>query len=59
MEVGRSLFKRYGKKIVLTAAGQKMLKYAHKILAIEEEALAEINGKAESPGLPPDGREPL
>jgi DNA-binding transcriptional LysR family regulator len=51
MEVGRSLFKRYGKKIVLTAAGQKMLKYAHKILAIEEEALAEINGKAESPGL--------
>lgn len=51
MEVGRPLFKRYGKKIVLTTAGEKMLKYAHKILAIEAEALAEINGKAEAPGL--------
>lgn len=50
-EVGRPLFKRTGKKIVLTAAGEKMLKYAHKILAIEAEALAEINGKTDSPGL--------
>jgi DNA-binding transcriptional LysR family regulator len=50
-EVGRPLFKRYGKKIELTVAGEKMLKYAHKLLAIEAEALAEINGKKETPGL--------
>jgi DNA-binding transcriptional LysR family regulator len=51
LEVGCALFNRYGKKIVLTSAGAKMLKYAHKILAIEAEARAEINGKAEKPGL--------
>jgi DNA-binding transcriptional LysR family regulator len=51
LEVGCALFNRFGKKIVLTPAGEKMLKYAHKILAIEAEALAEINGKAEAPGL--------
>ncbi|MEJ2642049.1 MAG: LysR family transcriptional regulator [Desulfosarcinaceae bacterium] len=51
MEVGRALFNRQGKKIELTTAGEKMLKYAHKILAIEAEALAEINGKADTPGL--------
>jgi DNA-binding transcriptional LysR family regulator len=50
-EVGRPLFKRYGKKIELTVAGKKMLTYAHKLLAIEAEALAEINGKKETPGL--------
>ena len=50
-EVGRPLFKRYGKKIELTAAGEKMLKYAHKMLSIEAEALAEINEKKEAPGL--------
>lgn len=50
-EVGTELFNRSGKKFVLTEAGQKMLKYAHKLLAIEEEALAEINGKGEVPGL--------
>lgn len=50
-EIGRALFERYGKKIVLTAAGEKMLKYAQKILAIEAEALAEINGQTQEPGL--------
>jgi DNA-binding transcriptional LysR family regulator len=50
-EVGTPLLDRTGKKFVLTEAGQKMLKYAHKLLAIEEEALAEIKGKAKVPGL--------
>jgi DNA-binding transcriptional LysR family regulator len=51
LEVGTPLFKRSGKKFALTAAGAKLLAYAHKLLAIEEEALAEINGKANAAGL--------
>lgn len=50
-EVGTALFKRAGKKITLTDAGEKMLKYAHKLLAIEDEAMAKIKGKTRTPSL--------
>ena len=49
-EVGASLFDRLGKKVLLTAAGEKMLGYTHKILAIEQEALAEISGRSGTGG---------
>ncbi|MBU2549946.1 MAG: LysR family transcriptional regulator [Proteobacteria bacterium] len=49
-EVGAPLFDRLGKKVLLTEAGEKMLGYAHKILAIEEEALAEIRGRSGAGG---------
>ena len=44
-EVGAELFARLGKRITLTEAGGKLLNYAHRLLAIEEEALAEVAGK--------------
>lgn len=50
-EIGAELFKRTGKKVTLTEAGEKMLTYAHKLLAIEEEARAEIAGKPKVPCL--------
>lgn len=51
LEVGTPLFERIGKKIGLTDAGAKMLKYAHKLLAIEAEALADINNNGAIPGM--------
>lgn len=50
-EIGALLFKRIGKSIQLTAAGVKMLVYADKLLAIEEEARAEISGQNATAGL--------
>ena len=50
-EIGALLFKRTGKSIQLTMAGVKMLAYADKLLAIEEEALAEIAGANTNSGL--------
>jgi DNA-binding transcriptional LysR family regulator len=50
-EIGALLFRRIGKSIQITAAGVKMLAYADKILAIEEEALAEIAGHGMASGL--------
>ncbi|MBI4765371.1 MAG: LysR family transcriptional regulator [Deltaproteobacteria bacterium] len=50
-EIGAPLFHRFGKKIVLTNTGEKMLKYAQKLLAIEEEARAEISGKTNDTSL--------
>ena len=43
-EIGVELFERIGKRIVLTEAGEKMLRYTHRLLAIEEEARAEVTG---------------
>lgn len=45
-EIGVPLFERIGKRVVLTEAGQKMIQYTHKLLAIEEEARAEVAGKS-------------
>lgn len=50
-EIGILLFKRTGKTISLTDAGAKMLVYAEKLLAIKEEAVAEITGKNPTSGL--------
>jgi DNA-binding transcriptional LysR family regulator len=44
-EVGAELFARIGKRVTLTQAGEKLLNYTHRLLAIEEEALAEVAGK--------------
>jgi DNA-binding transcriptional LysR family regulator len=50
-EIGIMLFKRSGKSVQLTEAGAKMLTYADKLLAIEEEALAEVTGRNRTSGL--------
>ncbi|MGD9505424.1 MAG: LysR family transcriptional regulator [Syntrophobacteraceae bacterium] len=47
-ELGTMLFKRIGKSIQLTEAGAKMLLYADKLLAIKDEALAEVAGRRAS-----------
>jgi len=50
-EVGVSLFARRGKKVLLTDAGAKMVVYADKLLAMEDEALADVTGRRESAGV--------
>jgi DNA-binding transcriptional LysR family regulator len=50
-EIGILLFKRIGKSIQLTVAGSKMLTYADKLLAIRDEALAEVAGRNSVSGL--------
>jgi DNA-binding transcriptional LysR family regulator len=50
-EIGILLFKRFGKSVRLTEAGAKMLVYADKLLAIEEEAVAEVTGRNMISGL--------
>ena len=50
-EIGILLFKRIGKSVRLTEAGAKMLVYADKILAIKEEAVAEVTGRNMVTGL--------
>lgn len=50
-EIGATLFKRIGKSIELTEAGAKLLAYADKLLAVRDEALADIAGKSQPCGL--------
>jgi DNA-binding transcriptional LysR family regulator len=50
-EIGTLLFRRIGKTVQLTEAGAKLLTYADKLLAIKEEALADLAGKNISSGL--------
>ncbi len=50
-EIGIALFERIGKRVILTEAGEKMLRYTHKLLAIEEEARDEVAGRAKKTGL--------
>ena len=49
-EIGVLLFKRIGKTVQLSQAGAKMLAYADKLLAIQEEALAEVAGRNQTCG---------
>lgn len=49
-ELGLPLFDRLGKQIVLTDAGEKLLKYSRRLLAFHEETYAEIKGKKELRG---------
>ncbi|MBI9076617.1 MAG: LysR family transcriptional regulator [Desulfatibacillum sp.] len=50
-DLGAQLFERVGKKINLTPAGEKMLQYAHKMLAIEQEARDELNSNPRGASL--------
>jgi DNA-binding transcriptional LysR family regulator len=50
-EIGVLLFRRTGKSVRLTEAGAKMLTYAEKLLAIGDEALAEVAGRNTGSGL--------
>ena len=50
-EMGVLFFNRAGKQVALTAAGEKMLKYADKILSIGEEAMADLNQRREPEGI--------
>jgi DNA-binding transcriptional LysR family regulator len=50
-EIGILLFKRIGKSVQLTEAGAKMLVYADKLLAIKDEAVAEVTGRNMVSGL--------
>jgi DNA-binding transcriptional LysR family regulator len=44
-EMGTLFFKRMGKKVQLTTAGEKMIVYANKLLSMEQEAIADITGR--------------
>src|SRR5512146_3012847 len=50
-QIGTLLFHRIGKSSRLTEAGAKMLVYADKLLAIKEEAVAEVTGRNRVSGL--------
>ena len=50
-EIGTMLFKRIGKSVQLTEAGGKLLVYADKLLAIKDEALADVTGKNRGSGM--------
>jgi DNA-binding transcriptional LysR family regulator len=49
-ELGVPLFDRLGRQIVLTDAGEKLLKYSRRLLAIHEETYAEVKGLKELRG---------
>ena len=48
-ELKTRLFDRLGRRIVLTAAGERLLEYARKMLAVEEEARAWVGGEEKVP----------
>lgn len=49
-EFGKPLFDRLGKSIVLTQAGEVLLRYADKMLAMEKETLTQVAGWEEAHG---------
>lgn len=49
-EIGALLFDRIKKRVVLTEAGEKLMRYANKLLSLEEEALADISSKKNHAG---------
>lgn len=50
MEIGKPLFERLGKRLVLTEAGEQFKLYAEKIIKLSEEAILTINSKEEHAG---------
>ena len=50
-EFGVALFDRLGRRIILTAAGQRLLHYADKICALVDEALVAVPGDQEPAGI--------
>lgn len=49
-ELGVQLFDRLGRRILLTEAGARLLKYAEKILDLEDESRSEVAGAKELKG---------
>jgi DNA-binding transcriptional LysR family regulator len=49
-DFGVPLFDRLGKQVVLTEAGQVLMRYARKMLDIEEETHSEVSGRTQSRG---------
>jgi DNA-binding transcriptional LysR family regulator len=49
-EVGKPLFERLGKKLVLTEAGVQFKSYAEKIIRLSEDAIQAANGEEELTG---------
>lgn len=45
-QVGRKLVRRQGRNLALTPAGETMLGYAHRLLALNDEALSSVTGAA-------------
>ncbi|MEH6940256.1 LysR family transcriptional regulator [Bacillus sp. JJ722] len=49
-EIGKPLFERLGKRIVLTEAGHQFKLYAEKMIKLRDEAIMAINGEEEPTG---------
>lgn len=49
-ELGVPLFDRLGKRIILTDAGQALMRYSRKMLDIEKETLSEVTERAQTQG---------
>jgi len=49
-ELGVRLFDRLGRRVILTASGQRLLDYGRKMLDLEEEARAWVGGEAGARG---------
>jgi DNA-binding transcriptional LysR family regulator len=49
-ELGVKLFDRLGRRILLTEAGERLLKYAGKMIDLEEEAVAEVTDSGDRSG---------
>ena len=49
-ELGAPLFERLGRKVTLTDAGRRLLEYADRILALNEEARSSVAGRGEVAG---------
>ncbi|NPV69593.1 MAG: LysR family transcriptional regulator [Firmicutes bacterium] len=49
-ELGVRLFDRLGKRVALTGAGERLLKYADRVLALMEEARTAVSGEGDPAG---------
>ncbi|MFE8698784.1 LysR family transcriptional regulator [Cytobacillus sp. FJAT-53684] len=50
-EVGKPLFERLGKRLILTEAGHQFKRYAEKMIRLSEEAIMAANGEEELTGI--------
>lgn len=49
-EIGKLLFERLGKRLILTDAGHQFIRYAEKMIRLSEEAIIAANGELEQVG---------
>ncbi|KMY54351.1 LysR family transcriptional regulator [Bacillus sp. FJAT-27231] len=49
-EIGKPLFERLGKRLILTEAGHQFKRYAEKMISLSEEAITAANGEEELTG---------